>query len=140
MTSIQEYPFSQCKSLEHIYVDANNDVYSSDENGCLFDKQKKVLIRYPCSNKRSEYYIPDGVTKIYSYAFDNCNMSKLHIPSTVKYIQAGNSMDQTSVFIDDLSAWCAIEFSSADSNPISPFGSLYVNNEKVTDLVIPDGV
>jgi hypothetical protein len=45
----------------------------------------------------------------------------------------------TSVYITDLSAWCNITFGSF-SNPLSNDAKFYVNNEELTELVIPDNV
>ena len=46
----------------------------------------------------------------------------------------------TSVHISDIAAWCKIEFSSYDSNPLSCAHHLYLGKEEITDLVIPNSV
>ena len=46
----------------------------------------------------------------------------------------------TSVHITDLAKWCAISFGSRDANPLSIAHNLYLKNEKVAELVIPNGV
>ena len=74
---------------------------------------------YSCINLRS-VTIGDSVTTIGDYAFDDC-------------------YDLTSVYINDISAWCNISFGYS-SNPLSNGCDLYLNNELVTDLTIPDSV
>lgn len=70
--------------------------------------------------------IPETITRIWNYAFLGCeNLREVHI--------------------SDLKAWCNIEFMAYDydSYGCSPFiyaDQLYLNDELITDLVIPDGV
>lgn len=83
--------------------------------------------------------IPEGVTNIGEYAFENClNLTSITIPGSLKSIDsfAFRYCDKlTKVYITDLASWCNIEF---DSSPMG--GNLYLNNELVTDLVVPDSV
>ena len=72
VTSIGEGAFSGCTSLESITVDENNQNYSSDERGTLFNKDKTTLIQYPIGNSATSYQIPDSVTSIGDYAFSDC--------------------------------------------------------------------
>lgn len=51
-----------------IKVSENNKVYSSDEYGVLFNKDKTELLQYP-SLRTGSYTIPDSVIKIREYAF-----------------------------------------------------------------------
>ena len=44
------------------------------------------------------------------------------------------------VHINDLVAWCNIDFGSSDANPLYIAHNLYLNNELITELVIPNGV
>ena len=81
------------------------------------------------------------VTAIGPFAFENCNhLRSVSIPASITMI--GNeafahcySLD--SVYITDLSAWCKISFGG---EPLDYVSGLYLNNELVTDLVIPDDV
>ena len=74
---------------------------------------------YGCSGLTS-VVIPNSVTSIGEYAFDNCS-------------------GLTSVIIEDLAAWCKIKFGNT-ANPLVYAKNLYLNDEKVTELVIPDSV
>ncbi len=73
-----------------------------------------------CSSLTS-VVIPDGVTSIGWCAFDNCS-------------------SLTGVYITDIAAWCNISGLYNLTDYGSSSKSLYLNNELVRELVIPDGV
>lgn len=85
--------------------------------------------------------IPDTVTSIGEYAFDNCDgLTAVTVPANV--VSIGDyafygCMNLKKIYISDLAAWCNIEFGS---NSRGTFYNLYLNGEKVIDLVIPDGI
>ena len=88
--------------------------------------------------------IPEGVTSIGEYAL-SCLSDSVTIPSTVTFIDyeafGAEYSDLKAVYISDLTAWCNMEFGGTfKSNPIEFGAKLYLNNNLVTDLVIPDGV
>ena len=86
VTSVGYYAFSECTSLNSINVDKSNQKYSS-EDGILFDKDKKELIRYPTGKKEKEYNIPSSVTRIEWAAFSGCtSLTSIEIPSSVTSI------------------------------------------------------
>ncbi len=88
----------------------------------------------------TEYIIPDGVTSIGSYAFYGCNsLASVTIPNSVTSIGrcALYCSNLKSVYITDIAAWCQISFEDFLANPIDT-ANLYLNNELVTDLIIPD--
>ncbi len=108
--------------------------------------------------------IPDSVTSIGCFAFCDCSgLTSISIGNSVTSIDRnafygcrsltsisiGNSVTSIGegafngcsglkdVYITDLAAWCNIKF---DSIPMSYADNLYLNNELVTNLVIPDNV
>ena len=76
--------------------------------------------------------------------FRDCTgLTSVTIPSSITYIYAdafNGCTGLTKVNITDLAAWCNISFSLASSNPLYYAHNLYLNNVKVTDLVIPSSV
>lgn len=88
VTSIGESAFSKCLSLIEIVVSAENPNYSS-ENGVLFNKDKTMLIQYPCG-KQGGYEIPNSVTNVGESAFYECaGLTSIVIPNSV--ISIGNA-------------------------------------------------
>ena len=75
---------------------------------------------YGCSGLTS-IEISDSVTSIGKSAFYGCS-------------------GLTAVYINDLEAWCNISFSGSSANPLYYAGKLYLNNELVTGLVIPNSI
>ena len=89
--------------------------------------------------------IGDSVTKIGHYAFYKCyNLTSVEIGDHVTTI--GESAFSTgsnliSVYYNgDVEGWCNITFSTFYSNPLSHEANLYIDNEPVTELVIPNTV
>jgi hypothetical protein len=86
VADIDEPAFPYCHSLTSITVDGRNSYYASN-NGVLFDKQMKTLIRYPSKKSGSSYTIPSSVTAIGRGAFQYCdNLTSVTIPSSVTSI------------------------------------------------------
>ena len=71
VTSIGDGAFSGCASLTSIDVAAGNPNYIS-ENGVLFNKAKTELIQYPAGKLDTSYTIPNSVTSIRIWAFEDC--------------------------------------------------------------------
>jgi len=74
-----------------------------------------------CSELRS-ITLPGSITRVGEYAFLNCpNLRRVNIES--------------------VSAWCNIDFDNQYANPLSNrFSSLYLSNEKLTVIDIPEGI
>ena len=98
---------------------------------------------YKCSGL-SSIVIPNSVTSIGGAAFSGCSgLTSISIGNSVTNIkeEAFQGCSRlTSVNISDMAAWCSIVFSDSYSNPLSKAKSLYLNGEKVTNLIIPNSV
>ena len=105
VTTIRDGAFRYCDSLANISVDESNTAYSSDEYGVLFNKDKTELIQYPIGNKRTEYIIPDSVTTIGDFSFNDCNnITSVTIPDsviTIKWYAFSDCVKLASVTIPD---------------------------------------
>ena len=86
--------------------------------------------------------IPDSVNNIGYQAFSGCaSLKSITIPDSIKSVDFeafDGCTNLTGVYISDLAAWCEIVFCYMDANPLYNAHKLYLNNELVTGLVIPD--
>ena len=84
------------------------------------------------------------VTTIDARAFYKCtSLSSVTIPKSLINIYGGafkECINLKEVHISDLAAWCKIKFGSSDSNPLYYAHNLYLNDELITDLVIPNSI
>ena len=127
LTKIGENAFEYCSGLTSVTIP--NSVTSIGNDAF-----------YRCSGLTS-VTIPNSVTSIGQGAFYNCSgLTSVTIGNGVTKIgsQAFSSCNGlTSVHISDIAAWCKIAFSS---NPLSYAHHLYLGEEEITDLVIPNSV
>ena len=88
--------------------------------------------------------LPDGLQTIGENAFYNCtSLESISIPSSVESIGDDaftNCNSLTGVNITDISKWCKISFGNYNANPLSRAHNLFLGENLLTDLVIPDGV
>ena len=82
------------------------------------------------------------MTSVGHFAFAGCEaLVTVTIPDSIKTIRsyAFNGCDKLAVInITDLAAWCDIYFYDRTSNPVYFAHKLYLNDESVNELVIPD--
>ena len=160
VTSIGSRAFHDCDSLQYHQYD--NGYYLGNENNkymalvkpintsitnCTINKNTKIICNYAfggCSSLTS-VVIPDSLTSISSGAFYECDsLTNIIIPDSVTLIGEwafSNCSSLTSVYYQgDIEKWCNISFSCSYSNPLCYAKNLYLNNELVTELIIPDTV
>lgn len=133
VTSIGRYAFALCFGLTSVEIP--NSVTSINQYAFM-----------DCTGLTS-VRIPDSVISIGSGAFQGCKaLTSVEIPKSVRSI--GNEAfwqctGLTGVYITDLEAWCKIDFPHGiyvSSNPLYYAHHLYLNNEEVKHLIIPETV
>ncbi len=125
---------------------------SLDDLTFELNKDGKSYSLTKCYYAATEVEVPDmykglPVTVIGYGAFWGCHdLEKISIPHTIKKMEelAFEEVSTTEVHITDLSAWLNIDFAGISSNPLHSFdygsSNLYLNNKKIVNLVIPDGI
>ena len=143
VTSIGNSAFTSCTGLTSVYIEdiatwCNISFGNSSANPLYYADNL-----YSNNELVTDLIIPDGVTEIPAYAFYGYSgLTSVTIGDSVTSI--GNSAftsctGLTSVYIEDIAAWCNISFGDSYANPLYYADNLYLNNELVTELVIPDG-
>ena len=121
--------FYRCDSMVEIVVSQENKNYKTEE-GVLFDKEMKKLIKYPICKNGSEYTVPGSVTSLEDYSFFSCDsLDKVLIPDSVT--QIGDS------------AFCHCENLREVTVPktLKSLGtSAFEYCEKLTSIIIPETV
>lgn len=129
VTSIGPTAFYNCTGLTSISIPNN---ITTIESGTF----------YGCSGLTS-ISIPNSVTSIESQAFKECsNLTSISIPAGVISIghDAFGYCSLEKAEFASIEALCNISFASSSSNPISYAESLYINSEKITELIIPESI
>ena len=133
--------FSYCPNLTKIEVDPANPVFDSRDNCNAIIRTKKNELEYGCKNT----IIPDSIEYLGDSAFKSCTtLTSVSIPPSVKEIgnyAFFNCTALTGVYITDIRAWCEAVLGKGYSNynPLQYAHTLYLNNQPVKDVVIPDG-
>ena len=120
VSNIDIMSFSSCDSLTEIIVNENNETYSNDSCGALFDKDKTVMIQYPIGNSRTSYVILDSVTTITSEVFRKCSyLTSVTIPDSVTKIDETTFLDCGSLkyvfYTGTEEQWNSIDRNSCDT-------------------------
>lgn len=105
-------------------VDENNPVYSSDENGVLFNKDKTELIKYSYKIPNEQYVMPDSVNTIAHNAFYRCTKIKtLNLSDGITTIQ-GNTFTYCS--FDSVTIPDTVTVLESDAFSNCSFSELYI--------------
>ena len=143
ITEMKTNAFYNCINLKRVYI---TDIAAWC--GILFAQGGNPLRYaqnlYVNNSLITELVIPDGVTSIGQYAFNNCsNLTSITIPDSITEIGGEafyNCINLKRVYITDIAAWCGILQNKAGANPLSLGADLYLNGQLVTDLKLPDGI
>jgi len=124
VTAIPDTAFVNAPAIASITVNEANLNYASI-NGVLFNKSLTTLLKYPAANSANSYTIPNGVTSIGNYAFDDTSsLVAITIPASVTSI-GDNSFDHSIKVVRFLGVAPANVSASAFSN-LSPNAAAYL--------------
>lgn len=156
LSSVSKDTFGNCKSLTEIIIP--NSISTIGDGA--FARSGLLSITLPntitsigyqafceCENLEN-IIIPNAVIYIGKLAFFGCTSLKyIKIPASLTFIgenafQECNNL--TEVDIMDIESWCNIEFENINnqyySNPLRIATTLYVKGERISSLIIPNGV
>ncbi len=134
-------------------IGGNEINWTLDENGVLTISGTGKMYNYFDHDapweadklKIKKVVIEKGVTKIGAHSFCGCkNLDSVMIPASV--ISSGKEAfccdnyggHVNKVYIEDIKSWCNIEFQDVRANPLIFDTKLYLNNNLVENLVIPE--
>ena len=159
-TAISQYAFINCVNLTSITIGKGvGSIEKAAFDGCtgkLIINSRKVVeggylsYGYPSSEdgwlsgaKFTSVTIGNGIKEIGQYVFYNCSsLTSVTIPDSITsigYYAFRNCSSLTGVYISDIAAWCNISINTY-GDPLYYARKLYLNNELVTNLTIPDSV
>ena len=146
ITSIGSNAFYNCRKVKDIYI-TDIETWLNTDFGNLYSYPNyygALHILDDSGNEIIDIKIPNNLTLIPEFAFCNAiNIESITIHSNIIEIGENAFMNCTNlndVYITDISTWCNISFKSYFSNPLYYATNFYVNNNLITELVIPDNV
>lgn len=141
VTRIRDGAFNYCNELKTVNISDVAAWCNITFEGSGANPASLAEALYLDGELLTELVIPEGVTKIGAYAFENNkHLESVRIPSTVSAIGEDAFKDTSrlsDLHIESIEKWCSIEFEGAGAVPGS---RLYLKEEEITDLVIPEGI
>ena len=116
--------------------------YKYSNEVCVYKAKnvETIVIPSTVTYKNEEYKVVGIEEKAFK---KHEKLKNITIPNSIKGIREDafyGCSNLSAVYISDLSAWCKIYFWDYKANPLCYAKNLYLNGEKVTDLVIPNDV
>ena len=115
-------------TLQSVTVASDNEFLSS-QNGVIFNKDKTVLLWYPCGKPDASYTVPSGVIELEEISFkDVAALTSVTLPNGLKYIASYVFLDCRNIVALNLpSSLESIGFSS-------------LSGIKVSSMVVPKNI
>ena len=130
VTEIADSAFLECRNLTSVSLPST---------------LTKIGVRsFKFCSRLSEVVIPEGVTAIDQFAFDGSNFTKVTLPASLSVISA-RAFDRcyyidTVIYNGSMAQWCGLDFPYFTSNPLYYAPNFIVNNQLVTNLVLPANI
>ncbi len=136
VTSIGTKAFNACTGLRSIAWNAKN--YSDFTSAT-------VAPFYHVAGNITSFTLGDAVEYIPAYlCINQSNIASIAIPRSVTGIGTKAFMSCTNLaktnYEGSVAEWCAIQFADATSNPVHTSKNLFIDNKRLTNLIIPEHV
>jgi len=152
VTQFNTRAFTGAKNLEQIEVENGSTAFSS-LNGVLFSADETKLVIYPGGNPSNSYTIPDGVTTVCEFAFEEANsLTNVDFPTTlttIEHMAFGDCFALTEVVLPDsvtvvesqAFAGCMnLRDVTLSANLTEIDSEMFTCCETLEEIEIPDGV
>lgn len=153
VSEIKSEAFAECDELASVFIP--NSVTRIGV-GAFRDCGKLVTVDIPESVSQlqketfkgccslADIVLPVSMKKVGEFVFSGCyNLANITIPESLEEFADCAFLDCnsiTSVNINDIGAWCSIDFRNNSANPLCHGARLYLKGKLVTELVIPNDV
>ena len=154
---IGSHAFYDCTSLRHVEIgnsvktiDSGAFAYCKLESLVIPDSVTEIGVQAFMKGVSGKVVLGESVVRIGASAFEWTVVTEINMPKSVRYIGEKafyECINISAVHISSLEAWCEVTIEDYYANPLHPNGTvympnskLYLNNEKVDDLVIPEGI
>ncbi len=130
VTKIEKRGFAGCIDVEEI------DIHTT-----VTQIEEEAFLNCP---SLIEIALPEWVREIKKDTFLYCiSLKRIKLPSALSYI-ANDAFfacyNLTETHLSDVGSWFNIEFESENANPIKISRHLYHENQKITEITVPEGV
>jgi len=157
VTTIGSDAFSGCNELTTVNFNSTYCIFMGEGSGSPFSGSALTTLNIGENVKNipdrafqfcetlTNITIPDSVINIGNYSFSNCrNMLSVTIGNSVTSIGEtafSECYGLTSVYYTGtIAQWCGITFANLNSNPLYYASNLYIDNNLVVNLVIPNTI
>ena len=143
VTNFNSSAFNGCTGLTRVNIEdltvwCGIDFTNQESNPLYYGQNL-----YVNGSLLTDLTIPSTITSLKNHTFVNCtSLKRVTVPARVTEMKSAfnGCTELTRVDISDLAAWCKVNFSSANANPLYYGKNLYLNEGLVTKLVIPASV
>ena len=151
--TIGDFAFNNCSAIVSIAIPSPVETIGNGAfNSCtslsditVSESVKKIGDKAFFETKATKVALSEGLEYIGALAFSadvDREADPIYIPATLQSVGKDAFLNYNChhVNISDLSAWCNIEFENVSANPSAYSGVLYLNDEKIENLIIPSTV
>ncbi len=135
-------------NLQQIVVDEDNRAFKS-QDGVLVSKNGQSLHCFP-AGREGEFAIPSNILYLRTFAFENCNLTKITLPNTIKKVEtnfASFSKNLSTVIWNTTAALPGLAFQNCPmlsnvelSEGITSIPSMFITKACIKEIKIPSSV